>query len=403
MKEQPNRCTTLAVDSDSGSQREMVKRQSTMSDDRWKSENEKRGRNRRNLLSGIGAAIVFGMAGCTENANEGNEEQERNRDDVTSPTPSAPSNGSSVQEHEKNLSAALEAARFELDAAYSEIHSADLIQPKRKEWTPQSQKLGNLDLSVIRTHTTSARNSLSEASDYLETRGDGRSEFELFRQMVKLAEDGAEFYHAFALTFEKIYQYEFLIGEKGEHDLAVEKIAKAIELLGDWDKYGETLKSDIETLSATIDESPTAKSRIPSFDLQKWNIIEDGLREYPSRLEPRLRGFESYAEARELDKRGVDDMIEGDFETAQEKFVEARTNIDRAQVRFTTVESGYDNFFAERAAVYENRVSGLDKGFLLHLRAANAYVDGETDEAERLQFDGTRKILKTLDEYQIED
>lgn len=403
MKEQPNRRPTLAVDSDSGSRREMVERESTMSDDRLKSENEKRGSNRRDLLSGIGAAIVFGMAGCTENANEGNDEQGLTRDDVTSSTPPAPSNGSSVQEHEKNPSAALEAARFELDAAYSEIHSADLIQPERKEWTPQLQKLGNLDLSAIRTHTTSARDSLSEASDYLETRSDGRSEFELLRQMVKLAEDGGEFYHAFALTFEKIYQYEFLVDEKGEHDLAVEKIAKAIELLGDWDKYGETLKADIETLSATIDESPTATSRIPSFDLPKWNIIEDGLREYPSRLEPRLRGFESYAEARELDKRGVDDMIEGDFETAQEKFVEARTNIDQADFWFSIVESGYDNFFAERAAVYEDRVSGLDKGFLLHLRAANTYVDGETEEAEKLQFNGTRKIINALNEYQIAD
>lgn len=359
--------------------------------------------SRRTVLGSLGTVALTGIAGCS-NTGQSPVDSASPGDD-TSPSPAATAGETTARTGEpttESVAAHLDTARSALDAAFTEIYSVGLVNYEEKVWTPRYEDLGNMEQDVVDGHVDSARDALAEASAEVESGTEQAVRVDLLRHVTAVADHGSTFYHQFALAFEKVYQYEFLIDERGDYERAVEKMGRARELLASWKPLGRKLTEEIKAIKQLYDDHEAIEARVPSFDVGRWNYTTFGVEQYVYLLEPRFVGFEAYAEAVDSDLAGLDHLDAEDWQAAQDAFSTARTKISQAGRKFSEAASRGDSFFDERARVFENRVPLFDDGYLLHLRAANEFVRGNTEKAKDLRFEGTRHILDAFEKYELE-
>lgn len=352
-------------------------------------------RSRRGVLTALGSAALAATAGCSST-------------DLSSTAETDPGTSSGTSTESKTASSTprtgrvpLETARSALDAAFTEIYSVELVNYEEKVWTPRFEDLGNMDPDVVETHVNTAHDALVDATEYVEDGSKRAVRAELLRHVASIAEHGAEFYRSFALTFEKVYQYEFYIDEKSDYERAVEKMGVAREKLATWPSLGEQLTEAVKAIKQLYDEYESVEARVPAFDIGRWNYTTFGVEQYAYLLEPRFVAFEAYAEAVAADLDGLDHLEAEEWQAAQESFKRARRKIQQADIQFSEADSRGDSFFDRRARVYENRAPMFDDGYLLHLRAANEFVRGNTENANDLRFQGTTTIRNAFAKYPI--
>lgn len=360
--------------------------------------------SRRTVLGNLGMVALAGIAGCSNAEQSSGPSGSVGSDTTQSPTTTTRETEPLASESPTTEAgeAHLDTARSALDAAFTEIYSVDLVNYEEKVWTPRFEDLGNMDTEVVDTHVSTARDALVEASDEVERESEQAVRVELLRHVASIAEHGSTFYWQFASAFEKVYQYEFLIYERGDYERAVEKMGVARELLAKWKPLGRKLTEDVKAILQLYDEHESVEAQVPSFDVGRWNYTTFGVEEYAYRLEPRLVGFEAYAESIAADYTGLDHLDAEEWQAAQDAFSTARTKIQQAGVQFSEADSRGGSFFDARARVFENRVPMFDDGFLLHLRAANEFVRGNVEKAKDLRFEGTTLILNAFEKYELE-
>lgn len=349
----------------------------------------------------MGTTVLLTLAGCSGSKtrpNAGITDQQPSASPATDTeretTTHSPTEESPVGEH-------LQTARLELGVAFTEIHSVDLVNYEEKVWTPRYRDLGNMDREAVLQHVAAARSALSDAEQLTDQESESRIGVELLRHVASIAEQGAEFYYLFALTFEKVYQYEYLIDVREEYEKAVEKMGIARETLARWSPVAEKLATELQAIKHLYDEYDTIEADVESFDVEHWNYTAFGAGEYPRLLEPRFVGFEAYAEAVGADLAGLDHLDASEYTRAQQAFQTARSKIQQAGIQFSEATSRGDSFFESRALSYENRVQLFDEGYLLHLRATNEFVRGHTENAKQLRFEGTTKIRNAFSKYPL--
>lgn len=353
--------------------------------------------SRRTVLTNLVVAALAGAAGCS--SIDSTTSTAEGTTSTTSPASTSSTAGSPTTQTGR---VALDTARSALDAAFTEIYTVGLVNYEENVWTPRFEDLGNMDTEVVDTHVSTARDALAEASDEVERGSEQAVHVELLRHVASIAEHGSTFYWQFALTFEKVYQYEFLIDERGDYERAVEKMGLAREKLAKWPPLGKKLTEEIKAVKRLYDEHESVEAQIPTFDIGRWNYTTFGVEQYAYLLEPRFVGFEAYAEAVGADLDGLDHLDAEKWQAAQEAFKTARTKIQQARIQFSEADSRGDSFFEARARAYENRVPLFDDGFLLHLRAANEFVRGNTENAKDLRFEGTTFIRNAFAKYPIQ-
>jgi hypothetical protein len=297
----------------------------------------------------------------------------------------------------------LETARSALDSAFREIHRVELVNHDEEVWTPRFEDLGNMDPAVVEEHVGTARGALADADVDIEPGSERAVRAELLQHVAAIADYGAEFYLSFALTFEKVYQYEFLIDERSDYERAVEKMGIARERLASWPSLGQQLTEEIRAIKRLYDEHESIRARVPTFDVGRWNYTTFGVEQYAYQLAPRFVAFEAYAEAVGADLEGLDRLDREEWQAAQESFKTARRKIQQAGGQFAEATSRGRSFFERRAGVYDERVPSFDDGYLLHLRAANEFVRGNTENANDLRFEGTMRIRNAFAKHPIGD
>lgn len=359
---------------------------------------------RRTVLGSLGTIALAGAAGCSNTDQSPGTSESAGGDTPPSPTATARETATPTEKSAtKGAGAAhLDTARSALDAAFTEIYSVGIVNYGEKVWTPRFKDLGNMDPEVVDTHVSTARDALAEASSDIEKGSEQAIRVELLRHVASIAEHGSTFYYQFALTFEKVYQYEFLIDERSDYERAVEKMGVAREKLATWKPLGTKLTEKIRAVKRLYDEHESVEARVPSFDVGRWNYTTFGVEQYAYLLEPRFVGFEAYAEAVGADLTGLDHLDAEEWQAAQDAFSTARKKIQQAGVQFSEADSRGDSFFDRRARIYDNRIPLFDDGYLLHLRAANEFVRGNTENAKDLRFEGTTLIRNAFAKYPIE-
>lgn len=354
---------------------------------------------RRAIVGSLGTIALAGVAGCsgTESIGAGTDARSPNRT-VTArrtetPTEQSPTASAAADQ--------LDTAREALDAAFTEIYSVDLVNYAEKVWTPRFEDLGNMDPEVVDRHVRTARSALSEAKTVVDPGSAQAVRTDLLERVASIADHGSTFYHEFALTYEKIVQYEYLIDSETDYERAVAKMGRARELLARWKPLGVALTEDVRRIKQLYEEHEDVRIRVPAFDVGRWNYTTFGVEQYVYLLQPRLVGFEAYAEAVGADLDGLDHLDAGEWQAAQDSFVTAREKIQQAAQQFSEAESRGDSFFERRARIYENRCPLFEDGYLLHLRAANEFVRGNTENAKDLRFEGTTLIRNAFAKYPI--
>ncbi len=260
-----------------------------------------------------------------------------------------------------------------------------------------------MDLDSVEQLVDTARDALSDAREHVRPNTEQAARVELLEHVADIAAHGSTFYRRFSLTFEKVYQYEYLIDSETDYDRAVEKMGKARELLATWPTLGEKLTEDIRAILQLYESRPNLEAEIPSFDVERWNYTTYGAEQYAYLLEPQLVAFEAYAEAVGADLSGLDYLENDEYQAAQQAFQTARSKIGQADRTFNEANSRGDSFFERRAKIYHNRIPLFEEGYLLHLRAANEFVRGDTENANDLRFRGTTKIRDGFAKYPISD
>lgn len=298
---------------------------------------------------------------------------------------------------------ALVNTRSELDSAFTEIQSVELVDHESGVWTPKYQDLRKMDREKVEGHIASARDALSRASNSKTQESDSRARVKLLENVATVAQRAADFYYSFALTFEKMYQYEYLVETKSEFLPAVEKMSEALNELSEWPTLGKELADVVATISDISDANREVGVQVESFELDKWNYVAFGAKEYARRMEPRLAGFEAYAEAYAADLAGVGALDSEEYQTAQDEFVTARETIRIARTKFKESEERGNSFFEPRSRAFLDRIPLFEEGYLLHLRAANEFAKGNIEEANDLRFQGTTKIRNALALYPVDD
>lgn len=357
---------------------------------------------RRAVLGYCAAVALAGVAGCSRTSSS-SDTPTHSRGNASSAKPTTTTQQTATSADETPTARAsrehLDTARSALDTAFTEIYSVGLVNYEEKLWTPRYEDLGNMDPAVVDRHLSTARAALANVDAEEGTELAVRAE--LLRNVAAIADYGSTFYRRFALTFEKVYQYEYLIDAQSDYKRAVEKMGAAREKLATWRSLGKKLTEEVKSVKQLYD-AHEFEAQVPAFDVGRWNYTTFGVEQYAYLLEPRFVGFEAYAEAVGADLEGLDHLDAADWQRAQDAFDTARSKIQQADVQFAEATSRGDSFFDRRAAVYENRAPSFDDGYLLHLRAANEFVRGNTENAKDLQFDGTMLIRDTFATYPIE-
>ncbi|WP_255195737.1 hypothetical protein [Halorarius litoreus] len=379
-----------------------VRRPDEATSDKTTEEPRPRRPSRRAVLGSLGTVALAGVAGCSSTGSSA-DASEPTRGAATPANPTATSQQTETPTEETPTAQAsrkyLDIARSELDAAFTEIYSVRLVNYEEKVWTPRFEDLGNMDPTVVDRHLKTARAALANVEAEEGTELAVRAE--LLRHVASIADYGSTFYRRFALTFEKIYQYEYLIDTKSDYDGAVERMGAAREKLATWRTLGEKLTEEVKAVKQLYDTHDSVAAQVPAFDIGRWNYTTFGVEQYAYLLEPRLVGFEAYAEAVGADLAGLDHLDVEAWQRAQDAFTTARSKIQQADTQFSEARSRGDSFFDRRAAVYENRAPRFDDGYLLHLRAANEFVRGNTENAKDLRFEGTTRIRNAFATYPI--
>lgn len=359
---------------------------------------------RRALLS-VTTATTLALAGCSgitgppESRGAANDEGSPTGTPRPSDSPADTATGAPDAAVETNL----QTARTELDAAFSEMYKNDLVQFDRKVWTPRYEDLGSMDLEIVEQRIATARTALSNAREQAQPDTEQAVRVDLLEHVANIAAHGSTFYRRFSLTFEKVYQYEYLIDSETEYERAVEKMGKARELLATWTTLGEKLTEHVRAVLQLYESHPDIEAAVPSFDVERWNYTTHGVEQYAYQLEPRFVAFEAYAEAVGADLTGLDHLENDEYQAAQEAFQTARNKIGQADRKFTEANSRGDSFFERRARIYHNRIPLFEEGYLLHLRAANEFVRGNTENANDLRFRGTTKIRDAFAKHPISE
>lgn len=260
-----------------------------------------------------------------------------------------------------------------------------------------------MERDKVDEHLTAARRSLSKVPANQREYSENNAETELLKTVARIAGRAADFYYSFALTFEKIYQYEYLIQTKGDYSGAVDKMGHARRVISEWPDLAEQLSKAISEFRDLSEGNRNVSYHVEAFKVQKWAYVAFGAEEYARRMEPRLSGFEAYAEAYAADLNGAKSLDSKRFQTAQEEFVSAREKIRQARENLKESESRGRSFFEPRAKAFLDRIPLFEEGFLLHLRASNEFARGNTECAKDLRFKGTTKLRNAFALYPVKD
>lgn len=354
---------------------------------------------RRRFLTATATGSLGLVIGCSSRGDGPTHEGDR----ITDTRQFESSTESSRNTTGNRIESALVNTRSELDSAFTEIQSVGLVDHESAVWTPQYQNLGNMDHAKVEEHIASARDTLSRASNSKIQHSSTEARVKLLANVATVAQRAADFYYSFALTFEKIYQYEYLVETKSEFSPAVEKMSKALDELSEWPRLGKELADVVATISDISEANGEVGVQVESFELDKWNYVAFGAKEYARRMEPRLAGFEAYAEAYAADVAGVGALNSKEYQTAQDEFVTARETIRIARTKLEKSEERGSAFFEPRSRAFLDRIPLFEEGYLLHLRAANEFAKGNVEEANDLRFRGTTKIRDALGLYPVDD
>lgn len=356
--------------------------------------------SRRRVFTTIGGTIVAMLSGCLNGNNKETpiepeiaSPQNATNEDV-SPTPTT---------SPREAVAMLESARTDFAHAFDEIQSIDLVAYPERVWTPKYRKLGDMDCEQVNTRVQSARSTLGEIKQRIEPDTRLTATVELLFEIATVAELGAEFYDTFALTFEKIYQYEYLTEDNIDYSRGVEKIGRAREQLANWQPVVTDLSDAVETVADIQQPNDNFETDISSFDREKWRYIVSTAGELAHRFEPQLTGFESYAEALSTDQGGLEQLRNDNYQAALEQFDTARSKIFQAAKKFDEADERGPSFFEPRATAYRDRVPDIYKGITLHVRATNELMNGNPEQGGDLRFKGTTKIRSTIDRNPVKD